>query len=121
MSILNRFRKIAETEFFDAILSSEFIYDAPHLVEPSRLRLYLHDGSFIDVRYDEDEDEYSFHWQRDSKITRFNNAPYHQVKTFPRHIHLDSESNVVDDDVTSPTLSPEENFKRILRWIINRM
>jgi hypothetical protein len=34
-----------------------------------RLRLYLVDGSFLDVRYPTDH-EYSFHWQVEDKVYR---------------------------------------------------
>lgn len=120
--MLSKFVRIAEKEFSKIVSSTEFLFDAPHLIEPSRLRLYLIDDSFLDIRYDEESGDYSFHWQKANEITRFNNAPHHiAIKTFPRHIHLGSENNVVEDNITSPKFTPEDNFRKILKWIANKV
>ncbi len=120
--MLDRFSKIVENEFYDILKSTEFIYDAPHLLNPSRLRVKFKDGSILDIRYDEESGDYSVHWQKgDELIARFNNAPHHPMKTFPRHLHLGQTDEVVEDDITSPDLSPEDNFRRIMDWIRNRL
>ena len=77
---LSRLARIANDEFAD-VLS-----DPPRVIGV-RLRLYLVDGSFLDVRYPTD-DEYSFHWQVEDKVYRNNNAPHHPGPTFPRHVHM---------------------------------
>jgi len=106
---LSRLARVASDEFAD-------ILSEPPRVIGVRLRLYLVDGSFLDVRYPTD-DEYSFHWQVEDKLYRINNAPHHPGPTFPRHVHMGTEENIVPDEITSPSAGPEENLKLVMNWI----
>jgi len=72
---LSRLARIGSDEFAD-ILS-----DPPRVIGV-RLRLYLVDGSFLDVRYPTD-DEYSFHWQLKTKYTGSTTHPTIPAQPFP--------------------------------------
>lgn len=75
------------------------------------------DGSWIEIRYPV-EGKFSFHLQKGSKIYRIDTAPHHrEIKTFPRHIHLGSEGNVVEDYVLDEKAQPEENLRKFMRWV----
>lgn len=105
---LEKLSFIAKEEFSD-ILRSE-----PVILE-TKIRLYLVDGSFIDIRYPL-KTEYSFHWQKDPDPFRVNTAPDHsELKTFPRHIHRGGK--VKEDTITSFDFSPEDNLRRFLKVV----
>ncbi len=94
------FLKIVNDEFSDIVVNAELY--------PDKIRLCLIDDSWIDVRYPI-EDKFSFHWQRGEKIYRIDTAPHHRnIKTYPRHIHLGSEDNIVEDNVTEESKSPKK-------------
>jgi hypothetical protein len=98
-------------EFADIVVNVE--------LHPDRVRLSLIDDSWVDIRYPV-EDKFSFHWQRGEKIYRIDTAPHHRnVRTYPRHIHLGSENNIVEDTVTEGGKSPEENFRKFMLWVRN--
>lgn len=102
------FLKIASDDLSDIVVNAELHAD--------RVRLFLIDGSRVDVRYPI-EDKFSFHWQRDDMIYRIATAPHHKgIRTFPRHIHFGSEDNILDDSILGENVSPEENFKRFMEW-----
>ena len=103
------FLKIVGDEYSDVV--------ADATLYPDRLKLILVDGSWIEVRYPV-EHKFSFHWQRGERVYRIDTAPHHrEVRTYPRHIHLGSEDNVVEDFVTERATSPEENFRKFMAWV----
>jgi hypothetical protein len=103
------FLKIASDDFSDIVVNAELHAD--------RVRLFLIDGSRVDVRYPI-EDKFSFHWQRGDMIYRIDTAPHHKgIRTFPRHIHFGSEDNIIEDSVLGENGSPEEKFKRFMEWV----
>ncbi|WP_052400192.1 toxin-antitoxin system TumE family protein [Geoglobus acetivorans] len=107
------FLKIVNEEFSDMVVNIE--------LHPDRIRLILTDKSWVDIRYPV-EDKFSFHWQRSEKIYRIDTAPHHRnIKTYPRHIHLGSENNIVEDNVTEGGKSPEDNFRRFMLWVRNTL
>jgi hypothetical protein len=87
--------------------------------EPLKLRVYILDGSFLDV-WISISGKYSYHWERrhiDGKIYRHDNAPHNswkQVKTFPRHFHEGEEKNVVESRISS---EPQEAIMGFLGFI----
>lgn len=102
------FLDIIKESYSDIIQKAEIIEE--------RLRLTLYDESFIDILYPIPL-KYSFHWQQKNKIFRFDTAPHHRdLITFPRHIHYETEINVIPDEILHGT-SPEENFKLFLDWV----
>jgi len=102
---------------------SDIVVDAKIMMRPSgeplKLRIYLLDGSFLDV-WLSISGKYSYHWERrhvDGKIYRHDNAPHsawRRVKTFPRHFHEGEEKNVVESMISS---EPREAIREFLRFI----
>jgi len=87
--------------------------------EPLKLRVYILDGSFLDV-WISVSGKYSYHWERrhiDGKIYRHDNAPHNSwkhVKTFPRHFHEGEEKSVVESRISS---EPREAIRGFLGFI----
>lgn len=96
----------------------EIVLDAVVEREPGdthrNLRVFLIGGSFLDVWIS--EDKYSYHWQNDNKVVRFDNAPHHEeIETHPHHKHL-------GDEIEESPLSgkPEEDIGIVLSYIKER-
>ncbi len=101
--------RIAREEFSDIVTAADILGE-------TRIRLTLREGSSMDVLYPR-RDKYSFHWARKNGIVRINTAPHHPGPTYPRHVHLGVEENVLPDDITSLEVEPEENLRRVLGWV----
>ncbi len=101
--------RVAREEFTDIVAEA-------NILDETRLRIVLKDGSPMDILYPR-RDKYSFHWRREGGIVRINTAPHHPGPTYPRHIHLGSEERVLPDDITSLDAVPEENLRRVLEWV----
>lgn len=110
LKIIKRLAEIAKEEFKDIVTDTEIL----HAV---RLRLELVDGSTVDILYPMRE-KYSFHWRQEDKVFRINTAPHHpQIASFPRRMHYENEERIIEDAITSSSASPEENLRRVLKWI----
>lgn len=66
-----------------------------------KLRLYVSDGSYIDIWFSRRiPGRYAYHWERrhiDGSIYRHDNRPHARLtgmKTFPKHFHDGSDGNV---------------------------
>lgn len=109
---------IAINEFKTIIESGEIFYSQSK--EPWKLRLYVCDGSFIDIYYSV-KDKYSYHWDRrlvNKKIYRHDNAPHKRwqdILTFPKHFHDGSEENVVPSHISD---NPEVALREVLRFVL---
>ena len=107
--------KLALEEFGNIVSSTDFIGGT--FSDPNKVRLWLIDGSFIDVWLSADGD-YAYHWERRSQtgsIFRWDNAPHHpEVNTYPDHFHKGSERAVVESHFGE---SPEHNLKQVLEFI----
>jgi hypothetical protein len=114
--------KIA-TDEFNIVIESGDILISPISGEPLRLRLYLHDESFIDIYYST-KGKYSYHWNRlltYNKIYRHDNAPHikwKNISTFPKHFHNGSEDNVVSSDISE---NPSIAIREFLDFIIEKI
>lgn len=91
---LNELQRIAELEFAPLIADSQLLGE--------KLRLYLSDGTFLDVWVARKlENRFGFHWERrhlDGTIYRYDNFPdtdWQAVKSWPYHFHDGSQENVV--------------------------
>jgi hypothetical protein len=107
---IERLREIAEIEFADVVI-------AVMIPDLNALRIFLTDGSFVDVWFSlKLQGRYSFHWERraiDGKIYRHDNAPHRRweaVATFPRHFHRGSETNVVESHLSPDPASALREF-----------
>ena len=69
--------------------------------EPLKLRVYIVDGSFLDI-WISVFGKYSYHWERreiNRKIYRHDNAPHNawnHLKSFPKHFHNGKENRAVE-------------------------
>jgi len=118
VNIFQKLSYIAEVEFSDIVETVEESED--------KLRIYLIDGSFIDVWFSiKIIGRYAYHWERthiDGKIYRHDNIPHKKwefVKTFPKHFHCGSEKEVIESSISD---NSEEAIRDILifgRKILN--
>jgi hypothetical protein len=106
--------RCAEEHFSDILSEAPIIYS-------DKVRLVLIDGSYMDIRYPVDS-KYSFHWERENEIIRIDTAPHHrQLSTYPRHMHIGKEENVVEDSVTRVNNTIEENVKGVLGFVRRKL
>ncbi len=112
MILHQRLSGICEEEFKEVLQGKpQTYYDG--------LELKFVDGSTLVIRYNSRE-EYSFHWMGEQEI-RIDTAPlYRDLDTFPNHIH-EGNGKVKSDDITNPKDLPEENLRRVIRFIIGRL
>jgi hypothetical protein len=96
------------------------ILDGKPRVYYDGLEVKFIDGSTLLVRYSP-RNEYSFHWTRGDDSFRIDTAPLHKsLGTFPNHFH-DSKGRVKKDDVTDPRNPPEENLRRVMRLVADKL
>ena len=114
----NRLRHIATVEYADIVIDAL----VPGVNE---LRIFLRDGSFVDVWFSlKLANRYSYHWERqaiDGTLYRHDNAPHQQwkvVATFPHHFHDGSESNVVASYLSQ---APDEALRQFLTFIRDKL
>ncbi len=99
---------------------SEILSEMP-IIFSDKVRLVFIDGSFMDIRYPVDS-KYSFHWQRDNEMIRIDTAPHHRrLSTYPRHMHIGKEDDVVEDTVTEIDNTMEENVACVLGFVRNKL
>ena len=110
---VKKLRDIAEIKFAD-IVENAIITDL------NQLRIFLKEGSFIDVWFSlKLKGRYSYHWERrmiDGSIYRHDNAPHkkwEKIKTFPKHFHNGSEDNVVESEISEV---PEKALREFLEF-----
>jgi hypothetical protein len=111
-------RDIAEQEFPDIISSTLH-------GEVNELRIFLSDGSFMDVWLSlKLNGRYSYHWERralDGTVYRHDNAPHlkwQSVSTFPKHYHDGSEGNVIASHISD---NPEQAVREFLLFVRETM
>lgn len=113
-----RLKHSALSEFPDIVVSGSLIRGPLHAAKS--LRLFLFDGSFLEVWIS--GTKYSYHWQRmDGKIYRHDNAPHKKhrhITTFPKHFHDGSEYSVRDSDISDKS---EIAIREFLKFIRNKM
>lgn len=112
MISLHQLGLIAESEFADVVQMTEIIRD--------KLRVLLHDGSYIDFWWSSQiQGRFAHHWERthiDGTIYRHDNMPHlrwQHVATFPQHLHNGSPTNVTESHL--PT-DPEGALRQFLEF-----
>ena len=107
--------QIAKTEFSDILKNCTLI--GGRSAQPNKLRVFLIDGSFLDVWLSE-ENNYSFHWEQRAVrglIHRWDNAPDHpEVGSFPHHFHDGKENNILSSSLKADMIGA---FKEVLTFI----
>ncbi len=112
MMLHHRLSEVCEKEFSDILDGKpQIFYDG--------IKVKFLDGSELMVRYSSMK-EYSFHWTGVEGEFRIDTAPiYRELDTFPNHIH--ERGDVTRDEVTSPDKDPEENLRRVIRYIAEKL
>ena len=115
--------RIVDTRRLRDVLMDRFpdLVAGVSLPETNRLRVFVRDGSVVDVWFSLWlEDRYSYHWERraiDGTLYRCDNAPHKRwasVKTFPHHFHDGSEEHVVESFVPG---EPEAGLVRFMEFV----
>jgi hypothetical protein len=87
---------IATQEFPDIVTGAQLYYRRAAV--PLKLRLFICDGTFVDVWLNPDGQRYAYHWEQRAVrglIHRHDNAPDHpDTPTHPKHFHNGSEEAV---------------------------
>jgi len=109
-----KLKQIAEIEFNDIV---EDVY----ITDVNELRIFLVDGSFIDIWYSlKLKNRYSYHWERkhiNGSIYRHDNAPHQRwnyVSTFPKHFHNKKEEIVEESYISE---DPTEALREFLTFV----
>lgn len=117
MNPLEQLRRIAEIEFADIVVQTDFL--------GSKLRVLLTDTSYVDVWASRKlSNRFGFHWERqhlDGRIYRYDNFPdtnWVGVSTFPFHFH-DGDQNTVVAAPFAPTL--EQGFREFMAFVQRTM
>lgn len=111
-TVLERYQQLEElvVREFPEIIIDTSIERSPGDT-PRNLRVFLPEG-FVDIFVS--SEKYSFHWQREGKIIRFDNSPHHRnLETFPDHMH--KGENVSETVLNSEAI--EEKLIETLKFI----
>lgn len=109
-----RLREIALSEYGDIIERADLLLSPAGRTR--KLRLYVFDGSFVDV-WISGRGDYSFHWERrhiDGLLYRHDNAPHirwRAIPTFPKHFHDGREDAVRESRIAD---TPEDALRDVL-------
>ncbi len=115
--ILEKLKDLVVSLYPEIVVDVEIVY--------GKLRIYLVDGSFIDVWISRRlPNRYAIHWERrhiDGTIYRWDNTPHEthrHIPTFPHHFH-ERYSHIV-----KPFQYPgniEEALKEVLKYIEKKL
>lgn len=116
-TLYRKLQHLALKEFSDIVEAARVVMSESG--RPKKLRIFLIEGSFLDVWLSSVSGSYSYHWDRremDGSIYRHDNAPHKRwagVKTFPKHFHDGSEENVVECNIPNV---PDEALRAVLAF-----
>lgn len=106
-------------DFPDIISSTRFV--GGKTSDPNKLRIYLTNGSFLDV-WLSGEGDYSYHWEstlQEGLIHRWESAPDHpHLDTSSKHFHEGSSENVLESSLSD---EPEQAIVEVLNFVRKRI
>jgi len=115
---IEELKEIAEVEFNDIVKHVQ-------IMDINELRIFLIDGSFIDIWYSlKLQNRYSYHWDRrhiDGSIYRHDNAPHQKwsyVSTFPKHFHNKKEETVEESYISDEPSKALREFLSFARKVL---
>lgn len=115
--VLEDFRRIAEIEFGSMVADSQSLGE--------KLRLFLNDGSYLDVWLSRRlRERFGFHWERrhlDGTFYRYDNFPntaWRDVGSFPHHFHNGSQDKVTATPFSTDLLT---GFREFMRFAVARV
>jgi hypothetical protein len=121
MAILERIKNNIEIDFADII-------DEIEISEVNEMRIILKDETFIDVWFSlKLPGRFAYHWERrfkDDTIYRHDNVPHrkwNKVKTFPKHFHESTESNVGESHISEDIQKGVVEFLQFVRKKLNQI
>jgi len=114
----NELSRIAREEFSEIILDVQ--------IESGKLRLFVIDGSFIDVWFSQRiKGRFAYHWERrhiDGTIYRYDNRPHERfkrMKGFPKHFHDGSDEEVKESKFSNEWNEALREFLYLVRGKIS--
>lgn len=117
---MTRLAQIAQDEFGDVIVSTTLFTRRTNV--PTKLRLQVRDGTFVDVWFNPDLTRYSLHWEQRAQrglIYRHDNAPDHpSIPTYPKHFHDGNELTVAESNISS---DPTEALRQFLAFVREKL
>lgn len=112
----DRLADIAGQEFGAIVIRSQTIGRRAGV--PLKLRLFVRDGSYVDVWLSLDQQRYVYHWEQRAVrglIHRHDNAPDHpHISTHPKHFHNGDEATVEESHL--PDEAPDA-LRTFLRFV----
>ncbi|RLE99209.1 MAG: hypothetical protein DRJ63_06030 [Thermoprotei archaeon] len=115
IKLYRKLGRIALKEFSDIVVDVEYRED--------RLRIHIVDGSFLDVWFSLTiKGKYAYHWERrfiNGTVYRWDNARHEKwrsIGTYPHHFHEGTREKVKPFYAAK---SPEDNFRKVLKYIRN--
>lgn len=122
LGIYKKLQRQVLQEFTDIVEDAEVVISESG--RPKKLRIYLIEGTFIDIWFSSLTESYSYHWERkeiDGSLYRHDNAPHSRwsyVSSFPAHFHNGSEENVVESNLPK---APEEAVSAFLKFCRDKL
>ncbi len=112
----DKLARIAQTEFGDIVTRVQLFRRRAAI--PTKLRLFIRDGTFVDVWISLDRRRYAYHWEQRAVrglIHRHDNAPDHpEIPTFPKHFH-DGREEIVQPSTISD--DPPQALREFLTFV----
>ncbi|MBI1299837.1 hypothetical protein GC175_33345 [bacterium] len=112
-----RLAQIALQEFGDIITDFDLIGRRTGV--PLKLRLHVHDGTYIDIWLSPDQKRYAYHWEQRAVrglLHRHDNAPDHpEVATFPKHFHNGDEDTLEESYISNDPTAAVREFLSFVR------
>jgi hypothetical protein len=111
MGTLGDLGHIAEIEFGNLVAERQPLGE--------KLRLYLSDGSYIDLWLSRHlHERFGFHWERrhlDGRFYRYDNFPntaWRDIASYPRHFHDGAQDTVISTPFATEPLAGFREFMR---------